>query len=34
MKPDIQCVSAQWIRGFIAFQLVRRIQTVMRMVPV
>jgi hypothetical protein len=34
MKPDIQCVRTQWIRGFIAFQLARRIRTVMRIVPV
>jgi hypothetical protein len=24
LKPDIQCVRAHWIRGFIAFRLARR----------
>ena len=33
MKPGIHCVITHWIRGFIAFRLVRRIRTVMLMVP-
>jgi len=27
LKPDIQCVRTHWIRGFMAFQLLRRIRT-------
>jgi hypothetical protein len=34
MKPGIHCVRTHWIRGFIAFQLARRVRTVMLMVPV
>jgi hypothetical protein len=33
LEPGFQCVRTQWIRGFIAFQLARRIRTVMLMVP-
>jgi RNase P/RNase MRP subunit POP5 len=32
VKLGIQCVRTHWIRGFMAFQLVRRIQAVMLMV--
>ena len=34
MKPGIHCVRTHWIRGFMTFRLVRRIQTMMLMVPV
>ena len=34
LKPDIHCVRTQWIRGFMAFHLVRRTRTVLLMVPV
>jgi hypothetical protein len=34
MEPGIHCVGTHWIRGFMAFQLVRRIRTVMLMVLV
>jgi len=34
MEPGIHCVRTRWIRGFMAFQLVRRTRTVMLMVPV
>jgi hypothetical protein len=34
MEPGFHCVRTHWIRGFIAFQLVRRAWTVMLMVPV
>ncbi|HMI27731.1 MAG TPA: hypothetical protein VK594_24890, partial [Streptosporangiaceae bacterium] len=34
LKPGIHCVRTHWIRGFIAFLLVRRTRTVMLMVPV
>ena len=34
MEPGIHCVRTHWIRGFMAFQLVRRIRTVRLMVPV
>jgi hypothetical protein len=34
MKPQIHCVLAHWIRGFMAFQLVRSRRTVVLMVPV
>jgi hypothetical protein len=34
MNPEIQCARTHWIQGFMTFQLVRRIQTVMLMVPV
>ena len=34
MKPGFHCVRTHWIRGFIAFQLARRIRIVMLMVPV
>jgi hypothetical protein len=33
MEPGIHCVRSHWIRGFMAFQLVRRIRTVRLMVP-
>jgi hypothetical protein len=33
LKPDIHCVRTHWIRGFMAFQLARRTQTVLLMVP-
>jgi hypothetical protein len=33
LKPGIHCVRTHWIRGFIAFQLVRRTRAVMLMVP-
>jgi len=32
MKPGIHCARTHWIRGFMAFQLVRRIRTVRLMV--
>ena len=34
LDPGFHCVRTRWIRGFIAFQLVRRIRIVMLMVPV
>ena len=34
MKPGIHCVRTHWIRGFMAFQLVRRTRRVMLVVPV
>jgi len=34
MEPEIHCVRTHWIRGFIAFLLVRRICPVRLMVPV
>ncbi|MGH3847820.1 MAG: hypothetical protein ACRDS0_41380 [Pseudonocardiaceae bacterium] len=34
LKPDFQCVTTYWNRGFIAFRLVRRTRTVVLMVPV
>ena len=34
MKPGIHRVGTHWIRGFMAFQLVRRLRTVMLMVSV
>jgi len=34
VKLGFHCVRTHWIRGFIAFQLVRRIQTVMLTVSV
>ena len=34
MKPGIHGAGTHWIWGFIAFQAVRRIRTVMLMVPV
>ena len=34
MEPGIHCVRTHWIRGFMAFLLVRRIRTVRLMVPV
>jgi hypothetical protein len=34
MKPGIQCVGKHWIQGFMTFELVRRLRTVMLMVPV
>jgi hypothetical protein len=34
LKPDFHGVTAHWIRGFMAFQLVRRTRTVRLMVPV
>ena len=33
MKPGIHWVRTHWIRGFIAFQLVRRIRIVVLTVP-
>jgi hypothetical protein len=33
MEPGIHCVRTRWIRGFMAFQLVRRTRSVMLMVP-
>jgi hypothetical protein len=33
LKPGIHGVRAHWIRGFMAFWLVRRIRAVMLMVP-
>ena len=33
MEPGIHCVRTYWIRGFMAFQLVRRTGTVRLMVP-
>ena len=33
LEPGFQCVRAHWIRGFMAFQLVRRTRTVMLTVP-
>jgi hypothetical protein len=32
VEPDFQCVRTHWIRGFMAFWLVRRIRAVMLMV--
>jgi hypothetical protein len=34
MEPGFHCVRTQWIRGFMAFQLVRRIRAVLLMVLV
>jgi hypothetical protein len=34
LKPDIHCVRAHWIRGFMAFQMARRTRTGLLMVPV
>jgi hypothetical protein len=34
MKPGIHCVRTHWIRGFMAFWLVRRTWAMMLMVPV
>jgi hypothetical protein len=33
LDPGFHCVRMQWIRGFMAFQLVRRTWSVMLMVP-
>jgi hypothetical protein len=33
MEPGFHCVRTQWIRGFMAFRLARRIRTVMLTVP-
>jgi hypothetical protein len=33
MEPGIHCARTHWIRGFMAFRLVRRIGIVMLMVP-
>jgi hypothetical protein len=33
VDPGFHCVRAQWIRGFMAFQLARRTRSVMLMVP-
>ena len=33
LKPDIHCVRAHWIRGFMAFPLARRTPRVMLTVP-
>ena len=34
MEPVLHCVRMHWNRGFMTFQLVRRIRTVRLMVPV
>ena len=34
LDPGFHCVRAHWIRGLMAFDLARRIRTVMLMVPV
>jgi hypothetical protein len=34
LDPGFHCVRAHWIRGFIAFQLARRVRAVVLMVPV
>ena len=34
MGPGFHCVRTHWIRGFMAFQLVRRTRIVVLMVPV
>jgi hypothetical protein len=34
LDPGFHCVRTHWIRGFMTFQLVRRIRTVKLMVPV
>jgi hypothetical protein len=34
MEPGFHCVTTHWIRGFIAFQLIRRTRIVMLMVSV
>jgi hypothetical protein len=34
LEPGFHCVRTHWIRGFIAFQLARRAQTVVLVVPV
>jgi hypothetical protein len=34
MEPGFHCVTTHWIRGFIAFQLIRRTRNVMLMVSV
>jgi hypothetical protein len=34
LDPGFHCVRTHWIRGFIAFPLVRRTRNVMLMVPV
>jgi hypothetical protein len=34
VDPGIQCARTHWIRGFIAFRLVRRTRTAMLMMPV
>jgi hypothetical protein len=33
VEPGFDCVRTHWIRGFIAFQIARRTQGVMLMVP-
>ena len=33
MEPGLHCVRMHWNRGFMTFQLVRRIRTVRLMVP-
>jgi hypothetical protein len=33
VEPGFQCVRAQWIRGFMAFQPTRHTRIVMLMVP-
>ena len=33
MNPGFHCVTTHWIRGFMAFMLVRRLRIVMLMVP-
>jgi len=34
LDPGFHCVRAHWIRGFMAFRLVRRTRIVTLMVPV
>jgi hypothetical protein len=34
MDPGFHCVRTPWIRGFMAFRLVRRVRTVVRVVLV
>ena len=33
LELGFQCVRTHWIRGFMAFQLLRHVRTVMLMVP-
>jgi hypothetical protein len=33
LEPGFHCVRTHWIRGFMAFQLVRRTRTMMLVVP-
>ena len=34
MEPGIHCARTRWIRGFMAFRLVRRTRTMMLVAPV